>query len=167
MQHNPKKEETRRRRKTGRDPDGEDTMRGDRADSNTNLFHFGRHDLKSPSSFQKKIKTSRGNKCVTTISWSWKTPFPPLLLSARFPCLLTLSFPSVSAEAAAQTQAAILCSAVSSQTELATGIPEVGRCALQSKSETITRVRKSQLDGCVALTAAIYKTRVSLHMKQA
>lgn len=77
-----------------------------------------------------------------------KKVLPSLLSSSR---LLTFSWcvyvefsPSVSAEAAAQTQAAILYSAASNRTQLARHIQEVWRCVFQNKSATPTRAQKEK-----------------------
>lgn len=78
---------------------------------------------------------------TTTSSSRKKFSFPtsPPLVSSRFPCLFPLSFPSVSAEAAAQSQAAILYSAVPSHTVFATEIQEAWWRAFQNKTATITQ----------------------------
>lgn len=77
--------------------------------SNTNLFHFSRHGPKSPPSLPKRQKPP-GKMCGNYFLHSEKFSFPssPPGVSSRFPGLFARSFPSVSAEAAVQTQAAIL-----------------------------------------------------------
>lgn len=117
--------------------------------SDTNLFHFSRHGPKSPLRTRKDLK-----KNSPRIGWQLVLPvgtkvLPSLLSSARLLTvswsLFMLSFPSVSAEAAAQTQAAILYSAVSRRTRLEREIPEVWRGVFQNKSATPTETELYRL----------------------
>lgn len=95
---------------------------------------------------------------------------PSLLSSSR---LLTFSWciyvefsPSVSAEAAAQTQAAILYSAASNRTQLARDIQEVRRRVFQNKSAPPTHARKNKNSFTDCVSSNNYKTRVNLHLIQ-
>lgn len=100
--------------------------------------------VQNPPLVPEKSKISRGHE------WQLFPPLGKVLLSLLSSSrLLTFSFsihveffPSVSAGTAAQTQAAILCSAVPSQTKLATIIQEVCRRAFQNKSACITDAGK-------------------------
>lgn len=108
---------------------------------------------------------------MTTISSSReKKVLPSLLSSSR---LLTFSWciyvefsPSVSAEVAAQTQAAILYSAASKRTELARDIQEVWRCVFRNKSATPTHARKKKNSLTDCVPSNNYNTMVNLHLKQ-
>lgn len=95
-------------------------------------------NLKKEKKKEGKKKKLPGKRVIDTSSCRKKFFFPssPPLVSSRFPGLFTLGFPSVSAEAAAQMQAAILYSATSSHRELARETPEVWRCAFQNKMIT-------------------------------
>lgn len=98
----------------------------------------------NPPLVPEKSTISRGHE------WQLFPPLGKVLLSLLSSSrLLTFSlsihvefFPSVSAGAAAQTQAAILCSAVPSQTKLATIEQEVCRCAFQNKRASTTHAGK-------------------------
>lgn len=105
---------------------------------------------------------------MTTISSSGrkKKVLPSLLSSSR---LLTFSWcvyvefsPSVSAEAAAQTQAAILYSAASNRTHLARHIQEVWRFVFQNKSATPTHARKKKKKTALRIANLLTTTKLGL-----
>lgn len=118
---------------------------------NTNLFHFSRHGPKNPPlSIPTKAKPP-GETCDNYFLLSGKFSFPssPPLVSSRFPGLFTLSFPSVSAEAAAQTQAAILYSAECSRTHLDGDTQEAKGRAFQNNCASVyARSQKDSYSDC-------------------
>lgn len=109
-----------------------------------------------PLSIPTKAKPP-GETCVNYFLLSGKFSFPssPPLVSSRFPGLFTLSFPSVSAEAAAQTQAAILYSAECSRTQLDGDTQEARGRAFQNNS-VYARSQKDSYSDCTC--AGNYKT---------
>lgn len=102
-----------------------------------NPVWFQQNLKKEKKKERRKKEKAPGETCDRYFLLSEKVLLS-LLSSSRLLTLsrFTLGFPSVSAEAAAQMQAAILYSATSSHTELARETPEVWRCAFQNKMIT-------------------------------